>query len=254
MRIELVILGFVMLLIAAGIWLIFNRRSALFYLIGVFSLLGMTLALVAFEDRSRERSFERQQVEMRNRTSRLASEDSFFVFVENPISVEQTENPKNEGAIVYNHRFELTYRVLKPIWGNYNDDQISFTLYDHYGEPAVLFRRYSLIFLTKLEGKWAHEKYQWYPLNKTAEGDWAYCGDPTPAEWEGQPAKLFTIEFSPPVTRSVHQYTEEYVDRVYPKEIWERSSEFVACKAGVYPDELFRLKAEGVLRSRGLFP
>lgn len=253
MHTEYIVIVIVVFLIAGGIWWKFDRKCTVFYVIGVVSLTCTVFALITFNDYVRKSNNSRQQVENMSSEPRLVTEDNFFVFVGELESVEKVKNTHNEDAIVHNYQFDLTFNILKPIWGNYDKQQISFTLYDHYGKPTLAVRKFSLIFVAKSEGQWIHEKYQWYPLNRTATGDWAYCGDPTPDDWKGQPAELSDIEFSPPVIKPVYQYTEEYIESAYPSKIWERHAEIVSCKTGVYPDELFRLKAEGVLKSRGLF-
>ncbi|MDO3384486.1 hypothetical protein QWI17_01395 [Gilvimarinus sp. SDUM040013] len=251
---EYAIIVMVLTILSIMVWRKFGISNALFYVFGAVSITAVVFALIAYD-----RYVIGKENEERQQNNNLSSEESrvnesdYFIFIGEPISIEETYNENNESAIIYNDRFDVVYKVLQPVWGNYDNKKIAFSVYDHYGWPVFLARKYSLIFVRKNEDGWIHEKYQFYPVNPTSDGKWAYCGDPTPSNWQGTPVVMSDIKFSPPVVESISQFTESYISRNYSPSIWGREGDFVNCKSGVYPEELIRLKMEGVLKARGLF-
>ena len=96
-----------------------------------------------------------------------------------PIDREPTidENGDEQIIISLDSRFEARYEILHLVSGDYDGDQIDFVAFDHYGEPAFSDHESILIFVHDTpEGRF-HDKYNFYYVEPTSDGDWASCGD-----------------------------------------------------------------------------
>jgi hypothetical protein len=160
---------------------------------------------------------------------KLNAERDLIVFVGKRLSV--TPRPPDPGLDL---KFSAHYRVLQLVFGQYEQSQIAFTVYDHYGTPA--FARYdtALIFVSRHEGKLYHEKYQFIPVYPTADGRWAGCGDP--------------YRFDAPVHRA-----EIKPMRITFATTVKHEKTGKPCTQGNYVEDLFLVKKNGVLKARGWF-
>jgi hypothetical protein len=158
----------------------------------------------------------------------LDAKRDLIVFVGKKLSV--TEQPAEEDSL--DGKFEARFRVLRRVFGHYDKPEITFTVYDHYGEPA--FARYDtiLMFVARYEGKLYHEKYQFLPVYPTANGRWASCGDPE--QWEGSyhHGKLKPVPI---------KFAGKVVDGATGR----------SCTEGNYIEDLLLMKQNGVLKARG---
>ena len=161
---------------------------------------------------------------------KLNAEDDLIVFVGERLSV--TPQPSEPDSM--DEKFEARYRVLKIVFGRYNDSEISFTVYDHYGSPRFAKYDTALMFVSRYEGKLYHEKYQFFPVYPTQDGRWASCGDlyrNEPPDHQGS-LRPVPIEFATPVSDEQTQQP---------------------CIEGNYVEDLFAVKKNGVLKARGWF-
>src|SRR4051812_17973487 len=113
---------------------------------------------------------------------KLDANRDLIVFVGKKLSV--VPQPAEEDSM--DGKFEARFRILKRVFGEYDEPEITFTVYDHYGEPG--FAKYAtvLMFVRRFEGKLYHVKYTFVPVYHAANGRWAGCSDFY--EWElGQP-------------------------------------------------------------------
>jgi hypothetical protein len=181
---------------------------------------------------------------------------NLLVFVGKKIDVEEVSAPS--GSL--DHQYTARYQVLQIVHGQYPNSEIEFTAFDHYGHPG--FRRYetALIYVTMgrswlLQPKYFHEKYQYQPVYPTADGRWAGCGDPYQAEYEGHRKGIQTqaITFKPEVVIDITKIEPSRVETLYPKAFFDYRQDAVVCRKGVFLDELFAVKREGVLKARGIF-
>ncbi len=176
-----------------------------------------------------------------------------FVFVGEKISVE--EQPAEKGSM--DAFYLATYKVLLPVYGYYRGDTIQFRVYDHYGRPGFEPYKNVMLFVTEYEGKYYHEKYQYYDVYKTKNGRWASSYKemeyhhiynknttvkPEKIDFEdevsyGKTKILDTLAFSPYYKEPYYKFVDDKAIAVY----------------GNYLEDLFRLKKEGVLAARGLF-
>lgn len=96
-----------------------------------------------------------------------------FVFVGKKIEIKEVDPEWEKGALLRDSKFIARYRVLQKICGDYAENIITFTVYDHYGFPAFGDYQHVLLFLTDYKGAFYHEKYLFYPLYKAKDGKWA---------------------------------------------------------------------------------
>lgn len=172
-------------------------------------------------------------------------------------SVANTPPPSEPGTIVIvlDQKFEARYKVLTVLFGTYDQGEIEFTAYDHYGRPA--FEKYDtvMLYVSRHDGRLFHQKYQFHDVYRTADGRWAGCGDPyqrEPVIRQGA-VRATSIDFRPKVTFDVSGLTQDEVRARYPSQYFTRSGDVVTCVAGAYAEQLFEVKRQGVLKARGLF-
>jgi hypothetical protein len=150
--------------------------------------------------------------------------------------------------------FQARYEVLDVVFGGYSAQHIEFTAFDHYGYPAFARHENALLYLSRHEGSYYHQKYLFQEVYRTDDGRWAGCGDP----YRDMPlvhrhgVRPQPILFSPPVSFAISGLTESEVSARYPATYFRREGDRVRCAFGNYPDELFRVMAEGVLSARGV--
>lgn len=110
---------------------------------------------------------------MLNSTALLASDKNskYFVFIGERISMEEV--PPKEGEIPFKSQFLAKYRIIEPFKGCYSNDEIEFTVFDHYGVSPFSKFKHVLLYVESHEGKYYHSKYQYSPLYKTKSGKWA---------------------------------------------------------------------------------
>ncbi len=207
----------------------------------------------------------------------IGGDDKVIAFVGRKISVAQLlEEPAEHGGdeVVINLDigFAARYRILELVHGAYAGDTIDFVAYDHYGFPRFAEPDVAMVYVAEHEGRLFHRKYLWDAVSKTKDGRYAACGDPYAnldeeelAEVERRP--LEEIDFDPPVTvrisdelksvsdrdrystEEVAQKREE-IEAYYSTPVFDVKSGVATCKMGVYPDELYRIRYETVIRPR----
>ena len=160
---------------------------------------------------------------------KLDAKRDLIVFVGKKLNV--VEQPAEENSL--DGKFEARFRILQRVFGRYDEPEITFTVYDHYGEPG--FAKYDtvLMFVARFEGKFYHEKYQFFPVYSTANGRWASCGDAD--QWEigyQHEGKLKPVPI---------KFAGKVVDQATGR----------PCTEGNYVEDLFSLRRDGVLKARG---
>jgi hypothetical protein len=162
---------------------------------------------------------------------KLNAERDLIVFVGKRLSLTpQTNTPPT----AFDQKFEAHYRVEQLVFGRYDDPEITFTVYDHYGSPPFAQYDTALIFVFRHEGKLYHEKYQFFPVYPTADGRWAGCGDP--------------YRLDPPV----HRGKLKPVPINFKTDVRDEKTG-KPCTRGNYVEDLLSVKTNGVLKARGWF-
>ena len=105
----------------------------------------------------------------KDQTSEAEKKNTLFVFVGEKIFVQ--ELPHNDNSI--DAKFKAKYKILQRVYGNFSKDTIEFEVYDHYGVPGFSHYKNVLLFVSEYEGKYYHEKYQYFDVYQTNSGKWA---------------------------------------------------------------------------------
>ncbi|WHI48028.1 hypothetical protein [Microbulbifer sp. VAAF005] len=176
----------------------------------------------------------------------------FFSFVGEQIDFYEFQPSIDGDFVLMDLAFKAKYRVIEKVHGDYASNVISFEAYDHYGTPKFSKYKYVLLFVSEHNGEIYHEKYQFFDVDKTRSGLWAYCGTPFEyEEYEIEPKPLENIDFYPVIEYSTIMYNETFAKREFPGPVFKHRNGEAICRQGVYLDELFRIKEEAVLNSRG---
>lgn len=155
-----------------------------------------------------------------------ATPDNFIVFVGEKISFEPII-PK-DGEIPFDKGFRAKYKILKKFYGNYSADTIVFESYIHKGKiPGFSECKNPLLYLSKEDGKWYQEKYQYDEVFPTKNGRWAGIGK----SWE-------------------YYHSNNKDIKIEPENILFNDNK---SSTGNYAEDLFYLRKHGVLAARGLF-
>lgn len=156
----------------------------------------------------------------------VATPESFMVFVGEKISFEPIL-PK-DGEIPFDRGFKAKYKILKKLYGNYSADTIVFESYIHKGNvPGFSECKNPLLYLSKENGKWYQEKYQYDEVFPTKNGRWAGIGK--------------SQEYGHSNNKDV---------KIAPENILFSDGQL---STGNYAEDLFYLRKNGVLKARGLF-
>lgn len=193
-----------------------------------------------------------------------AAEPNVFAFVGEKLKVDAFEPDACAGrsrspeqvCIMLDLAFHAEYRVTQPVYGHYTGDIIRFDAYDHYGTPAFARYRHALLFVSLTDdGRWVHQKYQYFPVYETAEGGWAGCGSADRFEapqFQG-PSTAQPVAFKAPVVESLEGLEPQQIARWYPAPDWHIAGDLAVCLRGSPVSELFEAKKRGTLKARGLF-
>src|SRR5688572_5983356 len=99
----------------------------------------------------------------KDQTSEAEKKNTLFVFVGEKVSVDEVPPDSNS----MDAQFKAKYVILKRIYGMFVKDTIEFEVYDHYGRPGFSHYKNSLLFVSEYEGKFYHEKYQFFDVYPT---------------------------------------------------------------------------------------
>lgn len=180
--------------------------------------------------------------------------NNLYVFVGEKISVEEFDSRTKENEFPMDRAFRAKYKVLKNVYGDYQNDIIEFDSYDHYGFPPFAKHKAVLLFVSEYEGKLYHEKYQYFDVNKTEDGRWASCGDPYRFdEYHRKSIKTDRLEFNEPLFFDLTEFEDKYIKAIFKEPYFKVSGSKAECLTGAYIEDLFIVKKEGVLKARGLF-
>ena len=204
----------------------------LYYILSTFCLLsGWDCQLPAlFNTRSVSRNI--LPLIPKSDTSETEKKNRLFAFVGEKIAV--TSLPHERGSM--DAAFRAKYKVLERVYGYYPYDIIEFKVYDHYGKPDFSGYKNVLLFVSEYEGKYYHEKYQFYDVYKTNNGRWA------------SPYKAEDYEHIYNKNTTIKPQAIKFEEKVILP-----NGDSAITAYGNYLEELFALKKSGVLAARGLF-
>ena len=181
-------------------------------------------------------------------------DEKYFVFVGEKISLDVV--PQQKGGLSLDSEYLANYRVISSVRGNYNANNIEFTAFDHYGEPAFSKYQYVLLYVILIDGRYYHSKYQYSPLYKTKSGKWAGTYDVSDYKHsynKGTAIKPEKIDFSEPVVIDISSYKHKDVEKWFPEPYYKINGSKATAVYGNYIEELFLLKQGSVLKARGEF-
>jgi hypothetical protein len=187
-------------------------------------------------------------------TSENERKNRLIAFVGEKIAVNLL--PHEDGSM--DAGFSATYKILLRVYGNYSKDTITFTAYDHYGWPGFSHYKNVLLFVSEYEGKYYHQKYQFFDVYKTQNGRWAssYKSDEYGHSYNKDTVvRPVVIDFAEKViypTKVKEEDGTEYLIS-YPEPYYKTTGDSAVAIYGNYLEDLFELKRRGVLKARGLF-
>lgn len=183
------------------------------------------------------------------------AEGKLIVIVGEKIDITEVENPVDGLSLPYS-KYIAHYKILQKVCGDYQKKNITFTVFDHYGYPSFGNHKQALLFLNKYKNDDTiyHEIYQYFPLYMTKDGRWAssYQYQEYSDESNVKPEK---IEFAEEVSYSIEGMTRTTTQSRYPESFYkiDKKNKKAIAVCGNYVPELFQLKKEGVLKSRGYY-
>lgn len=172
-----------------------------------------------------------------------------------------TKQIEREVISSLDERMFATYDVLHSIHGNLDSNRISFVAFDHFGLFNFADYDHALLLVGKHQDGYFLHKYQHDTVFKTENGRWAACGNsPINTKTYDLPNLVAEeIVFSsdatfgstdqPPISRgfiSDPQELEEY----WNSDVFVITEENAVCQKGIYSEDLFKLRANTVMKAR----
>jgi hypothetical protein len=178
---------------------------------------------------------------------------NLFVFVGEKISVEAFSPVVPEGSYLMDNAYKAKYKIIKTVYGQFENDTIEFEVYDHYGFPPFAAYTNVLLYVSKAgDGTWFHQKYQYSDVYLTTDGRWASSYD---RQGYGHVYNDHTsiapesISFKDSVSYEIGELQSEW----FPAPYYEIKNGRAYVVMGNYVEELFLLRKNGVLKARGIF-
>ncbi|UPT68139.1 MAG: hypothetical protein M0D57_05635 [Sphingobacteriales bacterium JAD_PAG50586_3] len=168
--------------------------------------------------------------------------NNLLVFVgEKILVVKDTSN-----RMSFDSKFKARYKIIKTVYGSFKGDTIEFDVYDHYGIPPFCEYKNVLLFVKHLGNNvYIHEKYQYFDVYKTKNGNWAST---YAAYWYAHnydkklKVPLQKIDFAEPVSIDLSKLTSRQRRAYYPQPYYKIKGDTAVAIYGVYLPDLFRLK------------
>lgn len=185
------------------------------------------------------------------------------VFVGELISIDSVPDPceakrKETGELScfsMDALYRARYRVVQPVVGSVPAPELTFNIADHYGFPPFAYFEHALLFVGMYdEGPWLH-KYQGIPMHRTADEQWAACGEVDHRRIEGRvPAHAQPLRFKQAIA-SLSELSAEDRERLLPQ--WKSARDTyriengqVYCRKGVPLEETYEIVRNGVMKAR----
>lgn len=192
--------------------------------------------------------------------------DSLIVFVGEKIAVVGCPNSTYQDTMItesdtiitvhlaLDSKFIATYKINQLVNGSYSNDTISFIVFDHYGNPAFSKFKNVLLFVKPLEGKYYHEKYQYFPVYKTTNDRWA--SPYNSLDYNHPDSKSFTVKpeeilFEEEISYEIAGLTNEQIKSKFPEPYYLIQKQKAIAIFGNYVEELVLIKKQGILKARG---
>ena len=185
------------------------------------------------------------------------SNSTLLVIVGEKLSIREEQQPPDSSLSLHYAKFTAHYRILEKVCGDYQQDTISFTAYDHYGFPSFGKYQYVLLYLNITKEGIFHEIYLHSPLYKTKDDRWAspYSMLDFKRGHDGITVEPQKIDFVQEISFSVEGFTRAKTQKWYPEPYYriDKVNKKAIAVMGNYVPELFQLQKETVLHSRGIY-
>lgn len=178
-----------------------------------------------------------------------------FVFVGEKIEVDYAKRKNYCNMISMDSKFNAKYKIIKNVFGDFQNGTIKFSAYDHYGKPAFGEYKNVLLYVGKYCNELFHIKYQFADVYKTKNNRWAtpYQSDDYRRLKDESLFKPEIIDFAEPVEYDIKSASKEYIDKRFPKPYYQITDEKAIAIYGNYIEEAFELKKEILLKSYNFF-
>ena len=185
------------------------------------------------------------------------SNSKLLVIVGEKISIREEDQPPDSSLTLRYAKFTAHYRILEKVCGDYRQDTISFTAFDHYGFPSFGNYQHALLYLNVTKEGIFHEIYLFSPLYRTKDNRWA---SPYSMPDHNRGHKRITvkpekIDFAKEVSFNIDGFTRTKTQKWYPEPYYriDKLNKKAIAVMGNYVAELFQLQKETVLKSRGIY-
>jgi hypothetical protein len=165
-------------------------------------------------------------------------------------SVQYVEPEGNE--VKFDAEYRVRIEVLQVLFGRYPAKEMEFSSFVHVGRAAFQQDEFGLVYISRYEGRFVQQKYLFQPLHRTYDGHLAGCGDPYGwmPDVHRHGVRAEPIAFSPPVTFDVGKRAQAQGFTSFSAPYFRIQSNIASCVMGNYPEDLFRVMAEGYLKAR----
>ncbi|MES2848092.1 MAG: hypothetical protein V4685_03490 [Bacteroidota bacterium] len=176
-------------------------------------------------------------------------ENTLLVFVGEKVEVRYIPE-KDTSVLMLNGEYYAKYKVLQNVYGDFTEDTIEFTAFDHYGEPAFSNYKNVLLFVSKHEGKYYHKKYQFYDVYKTKDERWAGRYSVRDLGYDNRRNKYVSaqkIDFTEKAFVPLELVNKKEISCWFPEPYYKIENDRAIPVYGNYIEDLFRIKKEGTL-------
>ena len=125
------------------------------------------------------------------------------IFVGRLAEVRELDLDCGRGCWNFDSGYRLRYSVLEALSGDAGSHQGGFDFFGHYGLPSFAHYDTALLFVFKDDKTSVMARYLAFPVTRTKDGAWAFCGDPYPEDVSrSNRPSLHRVEFEAPVAAS----------------------------------------------------
>ena len=161
-----------------------------------------------------------------------------YTFIGQKIEVAFADEPRYCDVISMDSKYAAKYKILKQYSGDLKSDTIEFVSYDHASKVRYDEFQNVLLFVGKYCNDLIHKKYQYQPVYKTTNGQWATPVfeeyDAAKRKSEKQPRK---VEMAEPITVSRY-YSARKPEDIYKAPYFKIENGKVYMLFGYYPEDL----------------
>jgi hypothetical protein len=170
--------------------------------------------------------------------------DVLWAFVGEQISFHDTEAQCGPGCWQFDSVYSARYRPRQV----FDDAElgtapVQFSVWTHYGYPEFARTPTALLFVWARPDGLQLAKYQAMSVDRTADGRWAFCGDPYDhdnAPPAGTP-RTVPLRFADDVVfDDVSRWSAQHVAEAYPADVYAIVGGKVHCTRGAYAEDIAR--------------